>query len=95
MMAPGTRTKKTAASYKAELEKLRKKMAEIEAKAYEGELAEAIAASNIVSEFNEIKRRYKDIAPIQILQAIGKATKIPRLVITQTEPQKRASKTSK
>ena len=94
-MATGTRKKKTAADHKAELAKLRQKMAEIEAKAYEGELAEAIAASNIVSEFNEIKRRYKDIAPIQILQAIGKATKIPRLVITQTEPQKRASKTSK
>jgi len=70
-------------------------MAEIEAKAYEGELAESIAASNIVSEFNEIKSRYKDIAPVHILQAIGKAAKIPRFVVSQTQPQKRASKKAK
>ena len=91
-MATGTRKKKTAADHKAELEKLRQKMAEIEAKAYEGELTEAIAESGIVDEFNKIKNNHKHIAPIHILQAIGKATKSPRLVITQSEPQKRASK---
>ena len=89
------RKKKTAADHKAELEKLRQRIATVEAKAYEGELAEAIAASNIVSEFNEIKTRYKDIAPVHILQAIGKAAKIPRVVVTQSEPQKRASKKAK
>ena len=94
-MATGTRTKKTAADHKAELEKLLKKKAEIEARAYEDELAEAIAASNILSEFNEIKTRYKDIEPVHILQAIGKAAKVPRVVVSQTEPQKRASKKAK
>mgnify|MGYP000137747961 CR=1 FL=1 len=87
-----TRKKKTAADHKAELEKLRQRIATVEAKAYEGELAEAIAASTIVSQFNEIKARYKDIAPTNILQAIGKAAKIPRVVVTQSEPQKRSSK---
>jgi len=87
-----TRKKKTAAELKAELEAAKKRVANLEAKAYEGELAEAIAASTIVSQFNEIKARYKDIAPTNILQAIGKAAKIPRVVVTQSEPQKRAKK---
>ena len=90
-----TRKKKTAAELKAELEAAKKRVANLEAKAYEGELAEAIAASTIVSQFNEIKAKYTDIAPTNILQAIGKAAKIPRVVVTQSEPQKRASKKAK
>ena len=92
--AKTTRKKKTAAELKADLEALKKKMEVVAAKAYEGELAEAIAASTIVSEFEKIKARYKDISPVSILQAIGKAAKIPRVVVTQSEPQKRASKKS-
>jgi len=87
-----TRKKKTTAELKAELAKLKKRMADVEAKAYDGELAEAIAASTIVSEFNKIKARYKDIAPVNILQAIGKAAKIARVVVTQGEAKPRASK---
>lgn len=87
-----TRKKKTAAELKRDLETAKKKVAALEAKAYEGELAEAIAASSIVSEFEKIKSRYKDIPPTNILQAIGKAVKIPRVAVTQSEPQKRASK---
>lgn len=91
-MATATRKKKTAAELKKDLEAAKKRVAALEAKAYEGELAEAIAASTIVSEFNKIKARYKDISPVNILQAIGKAAKITRVVVTQSEPQKRASK---
>lgn len=92
--AKTTRNKKTAAQMKADLEKAKKRVAALEAKAYEGELAEAIAASTIVSEFNKIKARYKDISPVHILQAIGKAAKVTRVQVTQAEPQKRASKKS-
>jgi hypothetical protein len=91
-MATGTRKKKSAAEMKAALEAAKKRVAALEAKAYEGELAEAIAASTIVSEFNKIKARYKDISPVNILQAIGKAAKITRVVVTQAEVKKRASK---
>jgi hypothetical protein len=87
-----TRKKKTAAELKATLDAAKKRVAALESKAYEGELAEAIAASNIVSEFNKIKARYEDIAPVNILQAIGKAVKITRVVVTQSEPQKRTTK---
>jgi len=84
--------KRQQQNLKAELAKLKKRMADVEAKAYDGELAEAIAASTIISEFNKIKARFKDIAPVNILQAIGKAAKIARVVVTQAEVQKRASK---
>lgn len=90
--AKTTREKKTAAELKKDLEAAKKRVAALEAKAYEGELAEAIAASTIVSEFEKIKARYKDISPVNILQAIGKAAKITRVEVTLTEPQKRASK---
>lgn len=91
-MATASRRKKTAAELKAELEAAKKRVAALEAKAYEGELTEAITASNIVSEFEKIKARYKDISPVNILQAIGKAVKIPRIVVTQSEPKPRAKK---
>lgn len=87
-----TRNKKTAAQMKADLEKAKKRVAALEAKAYEGELAEAIAASTIVSEFNKIKTRYKNIPPINIHQTVGNAVKITRVQVTQTEPKPRASK---
>ena len=90
-----TRKKKTAAELKEELEKAKKKVEQLEARAYEGELSEAISTSNIVSEFQSIKAKYKDIPAIAILQAIGRAAKIPRVVVTQSEPQKRASKKAK
>jgi hypothetical protein len=91
-MATATRKKKTAAELKKELEAAKKRVAALEAKAYEGELAEAIAASNIVSEFDKIKAKYKDIPPVNILQAVGKAVKIARVVVTQSEAKLRAAK---
>jgi hypothetical protein len=88
-MATTTRKKKTAADLKADLEAAKRKLAALEAKAYEGELTEAVNKSAIVAEFNKIKTRYKDISAVNILQAIGKAVKIPRVVVTQTEPKSR------
>ena len=94
-MATTTRTRKTAADLKADLEAAKRKLAALEAKAYEGELTEAVNKSAIVAEFNKIKARYKDISAVNILQAIGKAVKIPRVVVTQTEAKSRSPKAKK
>jgi hypothetical protein len=94
-MATATRKKKTAADLKADLEAAKRKLAELETKAYEGELIEAVSKSTIVAEFSKIKASYKDIGAVNILQAIGKAVKIPRVVVTQTEPKPRNTKSKK
>ena len=93
-MASRQRRTKSASDLKHELELARRKLATLEARAYEGELSEAIANSTIVSEFNQIHSRYKNIGAISILQAIGKAIKIPRLVVTQAEPKARGKRSS-
>ena len=92
--AKTTRKKKTAAELKADLLALKKKMEVVAAKAYEGELAEAIAKTGIVAELNKLRERYKDIPAANILQAVGKAAKIPRIVVSQSQPKPRASKKS-
>jgi hypothetical protein len=84
--------KKTAAELMADLDAAKKRVAALEAKAYGGELTEAVAKSSIVTEFNKIKDRYKDIGAVNILQVIGKAVKIPRVVVTQAEPKSRAKR---
>lgn len=93
-MALTTRKKKTASQLKADLEAAKKRVAALEAKAYEGELLEAVMNSSIVTEFNKIKDRYKDVGAVNILQAIGKAVKIPRIVVTQAEPKARGRRSS-
>lgn len=93
-MAKTPRIKKTAADLKADFEAAKRKLATLEAKAYEGELLEAVSKSTIVAEFNKIKARYKDVGAVNILQAIGKAVKIPRVVTTQAEAKTRTKKTS-
>lgn len=85
------RKKKTAAELKADLEAAKKRVALLEAKAYEEELLERIRTSKILDEFNSIKADFKDVAPLTILSVIGKAVKIPRLKVTQTEPVPRKS----
>ena len=97
-MATGTnaakkpRTKKNAAQLKADLEKAKKRVADLEAKAYAEELEEMVKKQNIVSSFNVVKANVKGASDIAILAAIGKAAGISRLVVTQTEPKPRASK---
>lgn len=90
--AKRTRTTKSAATLMEELEKAKAKLKDLEQKAYAGELKEAIASTTIVAEFKKIKERYKDVSPVNILQAIGVAVQIPRVVVTQTEVKPRAKK---
>lgn len=85
------RKAKTAADLKVELEKARAALAVLEQRAYAEELDEVIAKTNIVKDFNTIKANSK-ATDLTILAAIGKAVSIPRLVITQAEAKKRASK---
>lgn len=91
--AKTTRNKKTAAQLKADLEKAKKRVADLEAKAYAEEIEELVKKQNIVSAFNVIKANVKGVSDIAILTAIGKAAGIARLVITQSEPKPRAKKT--
>ena len=86
-----TRKAKTAADLKAELEKAKANLAALEQRAYAEELNEVISKTNIISDYNTIKANSK-ATDLTILAAIGKAVGISRLVITQSEVKKRASK---
>lgn len=80
-------------------EELKKKLADakealkaLEKRAFAGEITEAINKSSIPAEFKKIKEIAKDASDIAILEAIGLAVGIKRLVVSQTEVKKRASK---
>lgn len=90
MAAP--RRKMTQEELKSAMEAAQRKLAELKRQTYETELAEAINASSIVSEFNAIKERYKDVDSVTILQAVGKAARVPRVVVTQSEKVQRSKK---
>lgn len=76
-------TPKTSAELKAQLEDARKKLADLERRAYAEELHELIRSTSIVAEFNKIQALAKDIKPTAILAAIGDAIGIKRLEIKQ------------
>ena len=90
MAAP--RRKKTAEELQSAMEAAQKKLADLKRQSYETELAAAVNASNIVREFNAIKDKFKDVDAVMILQAVGKAARVPRVVVTQSEPVKRSKK---
>lgn len=80
-------------------EELKKKLAEakealkaLEKRAFAGEITEAIHKSSIPAEFKKIKDIAKDASDIAILEAIGLAVGIKRLVVSQTDVKKRISK---
>jgi hypothetical protein len=76
-------TPKTSAELKAQLEDARKKLADLERRAYAEELHELIRSTSIVAEFNKIQALATDIKPTAILAAIGDAIGIKRLEIKQ------------
>ena len=80
---------KTSAELKKELELARKKVAELEQKAYAGELDELIKNSGIVSVIADIKSKIKGVTDIAILNAIANAAGLKRIVLTQTPVAKR------
>jgi hypothetical protein len=80
---------KTSAELKLALENARKKVKELEQKAYAGELEELIKNAGIAAAIADIKTKVKGVTDIAILAAIGKAAGIKRIVVTQTEAPKR------
>ncbi len=89
------RSSKTSEDLKKELEATKKKVAELEKRAYAEELAELIKATSIVADFAKIKGKVKDIKPVAILEAIANAVGLRRIQISQLEPAKRKPRTPK
>jgi hypothetical protein len=94
MATPRTRKTKTSDDLKKELEEARKKLAALEQRAFAGELDEAIAKANFVTEFAKIKMAVPKVSDVAILQAIGNAVGIKRVQVTQAPVQPRAKSTT-
>lgn len=74
---------KTSAELKIQLEDAKRKLADLERRAYAEELHELIRSTSIVTEFHKIQAQVKDIKPTAILAAIGDAVGIKRLEVNQ------------
>jgi hypothetical protein len=85
----------TAAEVQAKIAAAKKQIAELEALAHSGTIADAIAKSKLVSQFNDVKAAAKGASDVAILAALGKAVGIKRLSVTQTEPVARKPRTAK
>ena len=86
------RTTKTSEQLKQELEQAKKKLAELEQRAYAEELNEAIAASNFAAEFVKVKAKVPKVSDVAILQAFGVAAGIKRVEVSQAPVQTRTRK---
>jgi hypothetical protein len=75
---------KTSAELKQELELAKRKVAELEQRAFAEELGELIKNSAIVAAFTEIKSKATGATDTVILTAIANAVGIKRIAITQT-----------
>ena len=82
----------SADDLKKKLEAAKEALKALEKRAYAGEVSDAIKKSSIPAEFKKIKDSAKDVSDIAILEAIGNVIGIKRLVVTQSEVKKRASK---
>ena len=80
---------KSSAEMKLQLEAARKRLADLEQRAYAEELTELINSTNIVADFAKIQAKVKSIQPPAILAAIGAAVGIKRLQVAQAEPTPR------
>jgi len=80
---------KSAAELREQLAAAKKRLAELEQRAYAEELNELIRSTNIVSDFAKIQARVTDIKPVTILSAVANAVGIRRLTITQAAPSPR------
>lgn len=89
------RTSKTSEEIKQELEEAKRKVAELEKRAYAEELTQLIKSTNIVADFAKIQAKVKDIKPVAILEAIANAVGLRRLQISLPEPTKRKPRTPK
>lgn len=93
-MATTPRKKKSPAEIKAALAAAKKKVAELEQKAYKSELDELINSMHFVAEFNSIKTTLKEVSDVAILLGIANACGVKRLQISQQPPKPRGKKAS-
>ena len=87
-----TRKAKNAAEIKADLEKLKQRLAAAEAKEFGADVERMVKELNIASNFNVIKANVKGANDMLILNSIAKVVGIKRVQITQSEPVPRAKK---
>jgi len=80
---------KTSADYKAEIERTKQKLADLEKLAVAGEIGEIIKNANIVATYTKIKEQLKDTSDVAILSVIADLVGAKRIAITQTAPPKR------
>jgi ASC-1-like (ASCH) protein len=90
------KTPKTSADLKKQLELAKKKIQDLEKRAYAEELTELIGGTSIVADFAKIQARVTDVKAVQILAAIGNAVGIKRLDVKQADaPKRKATDPSK
>lgn len=82
----------TADELKKKLAEAKEALKALEKRAFAGEITEAINKSSIPADFKKIKEMAKDASDIAILEAIGLAVGIKRLVVTQSEAKTRAKR---
>ena len=90
--AKKTRTKPTPDQVKEQLAAARKRVKELEQKAYSVELEAQIQKSGIVTAYEAIKSALPNVSDLTILTAVAKAVKLPRVVVTQSEVKTRAKR---
>ncbi len=88
------RKAKTAAEIKAQMEKLKEQLVQVELTEHAEELKAAIEKLKLKDMIADIKSKIKGVTDIAILTAIGKEIGIARLSITQAEPKKRAPRST-
>lgn len=93
-MATRTRKKKTTAELNEEIQKLEKRLKEKQRQAYAGELQEMVKKLDIATSFKKIKESVKGVTDLAILEAIGRAAGVQRLVVSQApaKPRNKAAK---
>ena len=93
-MATRTRKAKTNADLDLEIQKLEKRLNDKKRQAYAGQLQEMVKKLDIAASFKKIKEGVKGVTDLAILEAIGRAAGVQRLVVTQApaKPRNKAAK---
>lgn len=87
-----TRAKSTPAQVLEQLAAAKKRVEELEQKAYAAEIEAQIQKFGIVSTYQSIKSALPKVSDLALLAAIAKAVKVPRVVVSQTPAKPRAKK---
>lgn len=93
-MATRVRKAKSPSELKQEIQKLKQRLQDKERQAYAGELQELVKKLDIATSFKKIKEGVKGVTDLAILEAIGRACGVKRLVVSQApvKPRKTVAK---